>query len=425
MLMEDSTLFDVEFWQKDIGIDLETDFYGQHTIVSGFRRAKDGTMLAAEKTNHIKAGHYLVGINGVSIVSLTFKQTISKIKETALPRTLRFWDASKMSIHEVREQLEVQKTIPADGRDVYGFLRSNGYLQKEQSIRIVKQRLTHKRDIEWSAFLKGVGGLKGLEQFQSGRLGSGHSHAEKSQLERTFLELLKRGIPVAFRGAVWQELAGVRARKRQFPTDYYQQLLQRESAAAEDIAKDIDRTFPGHDFFESTEGQESLRRCLLAFSVHNPTVGYCQSMNFIAGMLLLFMQEEAAFWMLLITVEDLLPVDYYTKSMIGTHVDQHVFKQIISTKVPVVHNILTDTNVQLELISLQWFLCVFLNTLPLETALRIWDVFFFDGDEVCGCGCVWVWVCVDVCGCVWVGERERASERERDAFFDGDIRVSC
>jgi hypothetical protein len=387
LLMEDHTLFDVEFWQKDIGIDLETDFYGEHTIVSGFRRGVDGAVLAAEKTKHIKAGQYLVGINGVSILSLTFKQTIAKIKKTALPRTLRFWDASNMSIHEVKEQLQVQKTIPADGRDVYGFLRSNGYLQKEQSIRIAKQALVHKRDMEWSTFLKGVGGLKGLEQFQSGRLGSGrvgsgHARSEKTQLEQTFLELLKRGIPVAFRGAVWQELAGVRARRRQFPTNYYTQLLTRESLAAEDIAKDIDRTFPGHDFFESIDGQESLRRCLLAFSVHNPTVGYCQSMNFIAGMLLLFMAEEDAFWMLLITVEDLLPVDYYTKSMIGTHVDQHVFLQLISTKAPVVHQILADSSVHLSLISLQWFLCVFLNTLPLETALRIWDVFFFDGDEV-------------------------------------------
>jgi hypothetical protein len=34
---------------------------------------------------------------------------------------------------------------------------------------------------------------------------------------------------------------------------------------------------------------------------------YCQSMNFLAGSLLLFMDEETAFWMLVYMVEDLLP----------------------------------------------------------------------------------------------------------------------
>ena len=37
---------------------------------------------------------------------------------------------------------------------------------------------------------------------------------------------------------------------------------------------------------------------LLALSVHLPLVGYCQSMNFLAGFLLLRMEEEAAFWTL-------------------------------------------------------------------------------------------------------------------------------
>jgi TBC1 domain family member 2A len=48
------------------------------------------------------------------------------------------------------------------------------------------------------------------------------------------------------------------------------------------------------------EGQAALQRVLLAFSVHNARVGYCQSMNFVAGMLLLVMEknEESAFWLM-------------------------------------------------------------------------------------------------------------------------------
>ena len=45
-------------------------------------------------------------------------------------------------------------------------------------------------------------------------------------------------------------------------------------------------------------GQRQLMNVLKAYSVHNPDVGYCQGMGFIAGLLLLHMQEEDSFWLL-------------------------------------------------------------------------------------------------------------------------------
>jgi Rab-GTPase-TBC domain len=45
-------------------------------------------------------------------------------------------------------------------------------------------------------------------------------------------------------------------------------------------------------------GQTALRRVLRAYSYYDPEVGYCQGMNFIAGMFLTLMSEEEAFWLL-------------------------------------------------------------------------------------------------------------------------------
>jgi hypothetical protein len=45
-------------------------------------------------------------------------------------------------------------------------------------------------------------------------------------------------------------------------------------------------------------GQAALRRVLRAYSYYDPEVGYCQGMNFIAGMFLTVMSEEDAFWLL-------------------------------------------------------------------------------------------------------------------------------
>ena len=76
---------------------------------------------------------------------------------------------------------------------------------------------------------------------------------------------------------------------------------------------------------------------LKAYASHNPTVGYCQSLNFISGMMLLFLQEEDAFWLLLTVVDTLLPKDCYSRSMIGTHVDQLVLAKIIESSLPELH----------------------------------------------------------------------------------------
>ena len=45
-------------------------------------------------------------------------------------------------------------------------------------------------------------------------------------------------------------------------------------------------------------GQAALRRVLRAYSYYDREVGYCQGMNFIAGMFLTIMPEEDAFWLL-------------------------------------------------------------------------------------------------------------------------------
>jgi hypothetical protein len=49
-------------------------------------------------------------------------------------------------------------------------------------------------------------------------------------------------------------------------------------------------------------GQPSLRRVLKAYSLYDREIGYCQGMNFIAGMFLTLMSEEESFWLLVGTL---------------------------------------------------------------------------------------------------------------------------
>lgn len=86
------------------------------------------------------------------------------------------------------------------------------------------------------------------------------------------------------------------------------------------IELDLRRTFQE----ETPERVEALidplRNVLATYTKRNPTIGYCQGMNFIVGRLLKFMDEESAFWTLTMVVETILPLDYYS-NMVGVLID--------------------------------------------------------------------------------------------------------
>ena len=86
------------------------------------------------------------------------------------------------------------------------------------------------------------------------------------------------------------------------------------AAAEQEIQKDIKRTFPLLPGYASRE--VATRNVLLAFAHRNPRVGYCQSLNFVAGALLLSdLSEQDAFFSLCTLVEDVMPADYYSQEL--------------------------------------------------------------------------------------------------------------
>lgn len=78
--------------------------------------------------------------------------------------------------------------------------------------------------------------------------------------------------------------------------DLYYKLLEQDSwhqATKDQIEKDIHRTMPGHILFqEAAQGRKMLTNVLLAYSMYNPEVGYCQGMGFLTAMFLMYMPEE-------------------------------------------------------------------------------------------------------------------------------------
>lgn len=110
-----------------------------------------------------------------------------------------------------------------------------------------------------------------------------------------------------------------------------------------------------------------------AVAQHNPQVGYCQSMNFLAAVLLLVVDEEYALWCLTAIVEKLLP-GHFSSCMAMALVDQGVLNHFLRAEDPELVAHLEELQVAPSLVTTQWLLTVFVGSaLPLPALLRLWD----------------------------------------------------
>jgi hypothetical protein len=206
--------------------------------------------------------------------------------------------------------------------------------------------------------------------------------------QKKMKRLMRKGVPPELRGKIWYACSGAHnLKKATAALNQYSSLLGRldelhNTAAFFDIEKDLKRTFPDDPRINCEKGVTILRRVLSCYALRNPDVGYCQSMNFIAALLLCHLSEERAFWTLAALIENILPADYYNSSMIGGRVDQQVFQSCLAWKIPPIQATLRNTRTGLEPVTTPWFLCLFINSLPLYTVCRIWDCLFWEGSIV-------------------------------------------
>lgn len=72
----------------------------------------------------------------------------------------------------------------------------------------------------------------------------------------------------------------------------------------------------------------------------------------------------------------------YSEEMIESQVDQLVFEELMRERFPKLVNHLDYLGVEFSWISGPWFLSIFVNILPWESLLRVWDVLLFEGNRL-------------------------------------------
>ncbi|KAL9055080.1 MAG: hypothetical protein Q9162_003750 [Coniocarpon cinnabarinum] len=322
---------------------------------------------------------------------------------------------------------------PADpNADRYGFKKDNQYisLQDYEAWDLHYRSHLDRRRHKWDELMK----QQGLN------LGNPSEFPPRSDKVKRFI---RKGIPPEWRGAAWFWYAGGPVHMNQ-NRGLYQRMLERSDDDAsfdagereqaerdrEHIERDLHRTFPDNDKFKrfpddpnvtrpaSSVSNKSatrtgfgasnlherpmigaLRRVLRAFAFYQPRIGYCQSLNFLAGQLLLFLDgnEEKAFHLLCILTAEHLPGTHGI-ALEGANVDISVLMGTLKDREPQLWTKLDDNPTDVptssrnsqtkprplptvSLATTSWFMSCFVGSLPVESCCRVWDVLFYEGSK--------------------------------------------
>ncbi|KAK9458142.1 hypothetical protein V1511DRAFT_519979 [Dipodascopsis uninucleata] len=314
-----------------------------------------------------------------------------------------------------------------DARDRYGFRKQNQYITLQQYDEWYAKYEKHlaRRRKKWELLIRDAGIAFGPE-------GVPTAFPAKSKKVKRYI---RKGIPADWRGAAWFFYAKGGDYLRDNPGLYdrlWQQGMAEPTPDAELIERDLHRTFPDNIYFRNPDAQlsapgtpgtpgtpgstttpgssgsgtsrrnstvpdtpivQALRRVLIAFSLYVPKIGYCQSLNFLTGLLLLFLDEEKTFWMLVIITQKYLP-GMHDINLEGANVDQGVLMMCVKESLPSVWNKIgagldgyhhDDMILKLPPVTLctaAWFMSGFIGVLPIESVVRVWDCFFYEGPKV-------------------------------------------
>ncbi|EDV22855.1 uncharacterized protein TRIADDRAFT_58493 [Trichoplax adhaerens] len=193
------------------------------------------------------------------------------------------------------------------------------------------------------------------------------------------IERCRKGIPSSVRGKAWQFLSGSYEIQKKHEGEFDKLLSQKvDESVMRDIKKDIGRAFPYHEMFSKNggPGQRELLRILQAYSVHNPSIGYCQAMAPIGALLLMHMTTEDAFWCFVTVCEKYLS-GFFSPGLEAIQLEGQVFYALLQRHAPA-----DKLNIEPLMFMTEWYMCAFARTLPWSLVLRVWDLLFIENVKI-------------------------------------------
>ncbi|KAI8333632.1 rab-GTPase-TBC domain-containing protein, partial [Chlamydoabsidia padenii] len=189
---------------------------------------------------------------------------------------------------------------------------------------------------------------------------------------------LRSGTPAHVRGLIWQAVS--QSSSLHLET-VYGKLCKDRSPHEAIILRDLTRTYPAIEMFkeENGPGQLALCRILVAYSLYDPHVGYCQGLAFLVGPLLMTMPEPQAFCVFVRMMEAYEMRSMFTLEMEGLQLRLYQFSSLLEEHLPTLAAHLDKHSIHPAMYASPWFLTLFAYVYPMELVTRIYDILFIEG----------------------------------------------
>ncbi|KAM6962187.1 USP6 N-terminal-like protein isoform 2-T2 [Tautogolabrus adspersus] len=250
--------------------------------------------------------------------------------------------------------------------DRFGFVHQNE-LPSYDSVEAKQKHMEVERTSKWLKMLKSWDKYKNSEKL---------------------VRRIYKGIPLQLRGEVWCLLLDVPKIKEE-KKDFYEKLKARARGVSPDIRQidlDVNRTYRDHIMFMHRYDvkQQALFHVLTAYSMYNTEVGYCQGMSQITALLLIYMNEEDAFWALvkLLSGQKHTMHGFFVPGFPKLMRFQEHHDRILKKTMPKLKQHLDNQEVFTSLYTMKWFFQCFLDRTPFTLTLRIWDIYILEGERV-------------------------------------------
>ncbi|XP_037616362.1 USP6 N-terminal-like protein isoform X2 [Sebastes umbrosus] len=250
--------------------------------------------------------------------------------------------------------------------DRFGFVHKNE-LPSYDSVEEKQKHVEVERTTKWLKMLKSWDKYKNSEKL----------------VRRVY-----KGIPLQLRGEVWCLLLDIPKIKEE-KKDFYEKLKARARGISPDIRQidlDVNRTYRDHIMFMHRYDvkQQALFHVLTAYSMYNTEVGYCQGMSQITALLLIYMNEEDAFWALvkLLSGQRHAMHGFFVPGFPKLMRFQEHHDRILKKMMPKLKQHLDTQEVLTSLYTMKWFFQCFLDRTPFTLTLRIWDIYILEGERV-------------------------------------------